>query len=76
MVAYEELAKKFAEAEDANSHMFAEFGPWLASARLLLADRSLGGSLKKIVLDKNAVSLEKGLSTLISFYDRYEQAPR
>jgi hypothetical protein len=25
MVAYEELAKKFAEAEDANAHMFAEY---------------------------------------------------
>lgn len=25
MVAYEELAKKFAEAEDSNSHMFAEY---------------------------------------------------
>eukprot|EP01122_Echinamoeba_exundans_P007510 TRINITY_DN2334_c0_g1_i1.p1 TRINITY_DN2334_c0_g1~~TRINITY_DN2334_c0_g1_i1.p1 ORF type:complete len:1838 (+),score=410.55 TRINITY_DN2334_c0_g1_i1:67-5580(+) len=60
MVAYEELAKKFAEAEDANAHMFAEYS----------------GILKKIVLDKNAVSLEKGLGALISFYDRYEQAAR
>jgi cytoskeleton-associated protein 5 len=58
--AYEALEKKFNEAEDGVAPVFREFEPFM----------------KKILSDKNVVSLEKGLDVVLAWADRYEHAPK
>jgi cytoskeleton-associated protein 5 len=58
--AYEELAKKYNEALENTSSIYHEYS----------------GYFKKMMNDKNAAAMEKGLEPIYAFYDRYEHAAK
>lgn len=47
-----------------------------ARRQINLQIRILAGYFKKMLNDKNAAAMEKGLEPIFAFYDRYDHAPK
>lgn len=70
--AYEELEKKYAEALDGNASVFKNTSMFL----YINGSHATGGFLANILQDKNIAAKERGLSVVLVFFDRCDNAKR